>query len=227
MEKNVEEFLRLVSKFKQHGYILYLVGGTVRDYLLGLKLTDMDCVTDATPEEMKLFLPGADYTFAKMGSIRFKSEDIKFDITTLREETGYKDSRHPTDVKFVKDLKIDVKRRDFTVNAMYMDENFKVIDYVNGEKDIKKKVLRMVGDPNKRIKEDPLRIVRAVRFALQLNFEIDPHLEKAMIKNQDLLKLLRKEKIIQDLNKLVCNDEVRKLELFNKFGIAKVINVIE
>ena len=108
-----------------------------------------------------------------------------------------------------------------------MDENFKVIDYVNGEKDIKKKVLRMVGDPNKRIKEDPLRIVRAVRFALQLNFEIDPHLEKAMIKHQDLLKLLRKEKIIQDLNKLACNDEVRKLELFNKFGIAKVINVIE
>ena len=82
MSLELKEFQRLVSIFKQHGYILYLVGGTVRDFLLGLKLTDMDCVTDATPEEMKLFLKGADFTFAKMGSIRCKEEEVKFDITT-------------------------------------------------------------------------------------------------------------------------------------------------
>ena len=95
MSPEVKEFQRLVSIFKQHGYILYLVGGTVRDLLLGLPLTDMDCVTDATPEEIKTFLPGADFTFAKMGSIRCKDEGIKFDITTLRKEKGYSDSRHP------------------------------------------------------------------------------------------------------------------------------------
>ena len=227
MSPEVKEFHRLVSIFKQHGYILYLVGGTVRDLLLGLPLTDMDCVTDATPEEMKVFLPGADFTFAKMGSIRCKDEGVKFDITTLRKEKGYTDSRHPNEVIFVKDLKVDVLRRDFTINAMYMDEHLLLFDYVNGEKDINKKIIRMIGDPDKRIKEDPLRIIRAIRFALQLNFEIDKKLEKSIIKNIELLKLLKKEKIIQDLNKLTKFDPNRKKELFDKFGITKFINVIE
>ena len=227
MSPEVKEFQRLVSIFKQHGYILYLVGGTVRDLLLGLPLTDMDCVTDATPEEMKVFLPGADFTFAKMGSIRCKDEGVKFDITTLRKEKGYTDSRHPNEVIFVKDLRIDVLRRDFTINGMYMDEHFILYDYVNGEKDINKKIIRMIGDPDKRIKEDPLRIIRAIRFALQLNFEIDKKLEKSIIKNIELLKLLKKEKIIQDLNKLTKFDPNRKKELFDKFGITKFINVIE
>ena len=227
MSPEVKEFQRLVSIFKQHGYILYLVGGTVRDLLLGLPLTDMDCVTDATPEEIKTFLPGADFTFAKMGSIKCKDEGIKFDITTLRKEKGYSDSRHPNEVVFVKDLKIDVLRRDFTINAMYMDEHFILFDYVNGEKDLNKKIIRMVGNPDKRIKEDPLRIIRAIRFALQLNFEIDKKLEKSMIKNIELLKLLKKEKVIQDLNKLTKFDENRKKELFDKFGITKLISVVE
>ena len=227
MSPELKEFQRLVSIFKQHGYILYLVGGTVRDFLLGLKLTDMDCVTDATPEEMKLFLKGADFTFAKMGSIRCKEEEVKFDITTLRKEKGYADLRHPNEVVFVKDLKVDVLRRDFTINAMYMDEHLALFDYVNGEKDIKKRIIRMVGDPDKRIKEDPLRIIRAIRFALQLDFEIDKKLEKAMLKNIDTLKLLKKEKIIQDINKLTKFDENRKKELFDKFGITKLISVVE
>ena len=227
MSLELKEFQRLVSIFKQHGYILYLVGGTVRDLLLGLTLTDMDCVTDATPEEMKTFLPGADFTFAKMGSIRCKDEGVKFDITTLRKESGYKDSRHPSEVIFVKDLKEDVKRRDFTINAMYMDEHMVLVDYVNGEKDLNKKIIRMVGDPEKRLKEDPLRIIRAIRFALQLNFEIDKKLEKTMLKNIELLKLLKKETIIQDLNKLTKFDANRKKELFDKFGITKFITVVE
>ena len=227
MSLELKEFQRLVSIFKQHGYILYLVGGTVRDLLLGLTLTDMDCVTDATPEEMKTFLPGADFTFAKMGSIRCKDEGVKFDITTLRKESGYKDSRHPSEVIFVKDLKEDVKRRDFTINAMYMDEHMVLVDYVKGEKDLNKKIIRMVGDPEKRLKEDPLRIIRAIRFALQLNFEIDKKLEKTMLKNIELLKLLKKEKIIQDLNKLTKFDANRKKELFDKFGITKFITVVE
>ena len=223
MNIQIQEFHRLVTLFKQHGYILYLVGGTVRDLLLGLPLTDMDCITDATPEEMKVFLPGADYTFAKMGSIRCKEEGVKFDITTLRKEKNYKDSRHPTEVIFVKDLKEDVKRRDFTINAMYMDEHFILYDFYKGEDDLNKGIIRMVGDPLTRLREDPLRIIRAVRFALQFNFEIDKKLEKVMIMNQDLLKLLKKEKIIQDINKLTKFDENRKKELFDKFGITKVI----
>ena len=227
MDKNLKEFIELSKLFEANGYKLYLVGGTVRDFLLGKELTDMDAVTDATPEDTKSFLVKADYTFSKMGSIKFVSNGIKFDITTLRKENSYKDSRHPSNVIFVKDLKIDVIRRDFSINGMYMDDKMVVYDYVNGQEDLNKKVLKMIGDPDTRIKEDPLRIIRAARFALELNFDIDKKLEEAIIRNKDLLKLLRKEKIIQDIQKLKHFDEDRKNELFDKFGITKVINVIE
>lgn len=227
MEKTLIEFSNLVKLFNDNGFKLYLVGGTVRDFLLGKPLTDMDAVTDATPEETRAFLAKADYTFSKMGSIKYVSGGIKFDITTLRQENNYKDSRHPADVIFVKDLKIDVIRRDFSINGMYMDEKMNIYDYVGGQEDLKAKKIRMIGDPDIRLKEDPLRIIRAVRFALELNFEIDKELEESMIRNMDLLKLLRKEKVVQDLHKLKHYDEDRKNELFNKFGITKVINVVE
>lgn len=227
MENNVLEFYELVSMFEERGYKLYLVGGTVRDYLLNKDLTDMDAVTDATPDEMKQFLLGADFTFAKMGSVKYKCGEVKFDITTLREEGNYVDSRHPSEIKFVKDLKIDVIRRDFTINGLYMDSNFKVLDYVDGISDLARKTIKMIGEPDKRIKEDPLRIVRAVRFALTLDFEIDVSLEKAMLDNKNLLKNLTKAKVIQDANKVVTTNESRKRELFDKFGITEVINMID
>lgn len=135
MDYKLELYLKLNKQFAEHGYKLYLVGGTVRDFLFGVELADMDAVTDATPEEMKAFLVDANYTFEKYGSVSIKPDKkVKFDITTMRAETSYQDSRHPSEIRFVKDLSIDVKRRDFTINALYLDENQKVIDYVNGQK---------------------------------------------------------------------------------------------
>lgn len=227
MNKNLDEFQNVSKLFKNNGFDLFMVGGTVRDFLLGEEVFDMDVVTSATPEEMKLFLEDADFSFSKFGSVKYKSNGVKFDITTLRKENNYKDSRHPMEVEFVKDLKIDVKRRDFTINGMYMDEHFRVIDYVGGEKDLNAHVIRMIGNPTKRLKEDPLRIVRAIRFSLTLDFDIDEKLEKAMLKEKNLLKLLRKEKINQDLNKIKTSKEEKKKELFDKFGITEVLNVIE
>lgn len=216
------EFINLVNLFESHNHSLYLVGGTVRDYLLNKPLEDMDAVTTATPEEMKEFLKDADYTFSRMGSVRYKSRGIKFDITTLREENNYKDSRHPTSVKFVKDLKIDVKRRDFTINGMYLDKNLEVIDFVNGKADLSAKLIRMIGEPDTRLFEDPLRIIRAIRFALDLDFEIEKSLEESILKNIELLKKLNKDKIKQDLAKIKSKNEERKNELFNKFGITNL-----
>ena len=131
MDNKTRAFVELAKIFSEHGYSLYLVGGTVRDILLNIELSDMDAVTDATPEQMKSFIDG-DYTFMKMGSIKYKFNDVKFDITTLRKESGYVDHRHPKKVTFVKDLKTDHKRRDFTINAMYMDYRFTLFDYENG-----------------------------------------------------------------------------------------------
>lgn len=220
MDYKLELYLKLNKQFVSHGYKLYLVGGTVRDFLLGVELTDMDAVTDATPEEMKAFLVDANYTFEKYGSVSIKPDKkVKFDITTMRAETSYQDSRHPSEIRFVKDLSVDVKRRDFTINALYLDENLKVIDYVNGQKDLQNRALRMIGNPNIRLKEDPLRIIRAIRFAADYGLSLDKDLEDAIRNNVGELNNLNPEKIQQDLKKCKPESESIVLQYLQKFDI--------
>ena len=201
MDSKILLFKELAKLYSSKGFSLYMVGGSVRDYLLNIPLIDMDLVTDATPEEEKDLLDNADYTFEKFGSIKLKYKNVKFDITTFRKEAGYVDLRHPNVVFFTKDIKDDFLRRDLTINALYLDENLQVIDYVNGQKDLKNKIIKMVGDPLTRIKEDPLRIIRVYRFALDLDFKIDSELEEAIKDNKNLLTNLRKEKIMEEIHK--------------------------
>ena len=198
---NKEIFTKLVSIFKENGYRLYMIGGTTRDYLLGLDVFDFDFVTDATPDEIKTFLPDADFTFAKFGSVRVKVDGIKVDVTTLRVEEDYNDFRHPGKIRFVKTLNEDYVRRDFTINAIYIDEDFKVIDPSGGLDDLKNKLIRFIGDPEKRIKEDPLRILRAKRFAEKLGFKIEEKSQKAIENLSYLLDKLNPEKIKEEERK--------------------------
>lgn len=217
MEHKLEIYRDLATLFDSKGFLLYLVGGTVRDYLLGKELTDMDLVTDATPNEMKEFLSNADYTFEKYGSVRLKIDDIKFDITTLRKEEGYSDFRHPNKICFTKSLKEDVFRRDITINAMYMDKDLNVIDFVGGQKDISNKVIRMIGKPLKRINEDPLRIIRIYRFKLETGFEIERELNDVLEHNFSKAKLINKDKINQEIRKSTHQEEL--IELLKYHGI--------
>ena len=226
MNEKSQAFIELVNVFNEHGFRLFLVGGTVRDILLSLELTDMDAVTDATPEKMKSFIEG-DYTFSKMGSVKIKYNDVKFDITTLRKEKQYRDSRHPTKVVFVKDLKTDHYRRDFTVNAMYMDEHFKVYDYENGVEDLNNHILRMVGSPKKRLKEDPLRIIRCLRFSLTYNLTIEPKLEKALMSSIKFLDRLSKDKIKMELKKFDWSKKEQIVAIFEKYSIKPLLDVVE
>ena len=220
MDERIKDYLELNKLFEENGFKLYLVGGTVRDFLLDIPLTDMDAVTDATPEEMKAFLKDADYTFAKYGSISKKiDKKVKFDITTMRKETSYLDARHPSKITFIKDLKVDVQRRDFTINGLYLDCDLNVIDYVDGQKDLNKKVLRMIGDPQIRLKEDPLRIIRAFRFVSEFDLSLDKDLEQAIFDNKDSLKELNPEKIRLDLAKCKEENECIVLQYFEKFNI--------
>lgn len=228
MDQLLKEYQELSNLFENNGYKLYLVGGTVRDFLLNIPLTDMDAVTDATPDQMRSFLPSADYTFAKYGSIVLRlNKKVKFDITTLREEKSYEDSRHPGEIVFVKDLAIDVKRRDFTINALYLDKELNVIDYVDGQKDLNNKILRMIGDPFKRLKEDPLRIFRAIRFASMYSLVIDDKLDSAIKECAFCVRNLNIEKIKTDMKK--CNPSLKKtvLEYFEKYHINLPEDVIE
>ena len=218
MNERIKSYLELANLFEKKGFLLYLVGGTVRDYLLDKELTDMDLVTDATPSEMKEFLIEADYTFSKFGSVKYKINDIKFDITTLRKEDGYSDFRHPNKICFTKSIKEDVFRRDITINALYMDKNLEVIDLVGGRKDIEKKIIRMIGNPIKRINEDPLRIIRIYRFRLELGFEIEKETLEAVETNFDKVKLLNLDKINQEVRKSSHPEELK--QILKRHGIS-------
>ena len=219
-------FIELAKVFSSHGYKLYLVGGTVRDILLKLPLTDMDAVTDATPEEMKTFIDG-DYTFSKMGSIKVKFNDVRFDITTLRQEREYADHRHPGKVVFVKDLKTDHYRRDFTINAMYMDSEFKLYDFEDGQEDLQNRILKMVGDPVKRLEEDPLRIIRCLRFSLTYELKIDESLQNALMSSIKFIDSLSKDKIKMELKKFDMSKKEQMIELFDKYSIKHLLDVLE
>ena len=196
-----ELFKFLDKTFKENGFSIFEVGGSVRDEILGLDVFDFDFATDATPEEMMKFLPDANDTFAKYGCIKYKGEHGRAEITTFRVEEKYDDFRHPTKIRFVKSLSEDYLRRDFTINAIYKDIDGNIYDPAGGVEDIKNKIIRFIGEPEKRIKEDPLRILRAKRFAAKLGFEIEPETAKAMEKLSYLLEKLNPDKIKEEERK--------------------------
>ena len=198
-------FDELKILYRAHGYRLYLVGGSVRDLLLGRPYTDHDFATDALPEEEKAFLPEASYAFAKYGSIRLMRSGEEVDITTLRQEGAYKDFRHPSKIAFVVDPALDFKRRDFTINALYLDEEYHLLDFCGGYDDLKKGLIRFIGDPDTRLREDPLRLLRAERFSKVLGFEVEEKTKAALERNRDLLKELKPEKIKEEQRKLLSS----------------------
>ncbi len=181
--------------FKEHGHALYIVGGTSRDLILGLTPKDWDFATSATPQQEKAFLPEADYSFEKFGSIKSKADGAEVDITTLREEGSYRDFRHPSYIRFIASPEIDSRRRDFTINALYIDSEGRILDFHEGMKDLKLKQIRFIGDPRKRIEEDPLRILRAERFAKRLGFSLEQDTLEAIDELRSLLSKLNPEKI--------------------------------
>lgn len=195
-------FEEIATLFTKHGFKLYMVGGTSRDFLLGLMISDYDFATDATPGEMRAFLPDANYRFEKFGTVSLKINYSKVEITTLRQEGSYQDLRHPSTIVFVRDPKLDYIRRDFTINALYIDENYHVFDFCNGRDDLKVGLLKTIGEPNLRFTEDPLRMYRALRFMVKLNFKLDPSLHQALVENAYLAKKLNQDKIHAERKKV-------------------------
>ena len=222
-----DAFLSLSDLFLENGFKLYLVGGAVRDYLLFNDFNDLDVVSDAKPEDVKRFFKEkANYAFERYGAITLHYQSYKFDLTTLRKENSYVDSRHPSKIEFINDLSVDVKRRDFTINGMYMDKNKKVYDYVGGQKDLENKIIRMIGDPDQRLKEDPLRILRAIRFQITFNFKIDEELKKAILSNLELLKNLKEAKIVEEIKKMK-KDKEELSKVFDDFHIHYLLDMLK
>ncbi len=198
MDKTFDYFKNI---FNKNGFRLYMIGSTSRDYLLNNKIKDYDFVTDAKPTDTLKFLKLND-TFAKYGVLNTKYDGINVDIVTLREELNYKDHRHPNEIKFINDINKDYKRRDFTINAIYIDENYKIIDPTNsGVNDLHNRILRFIGDPLTRIKEDPLRILRAYRFIEEYNLNVDENTLSILKNNEDLLKKINPNKVKEEERK--------------------------
>lgn len=215
----LELIKELNAKFKLIGCNIYAVGGTVRDFLLHKNLTDFDFATDASPNETKSILEKYDDTFSQYGVIIYRYENKKLEITSFRKENLYLDSRHPQKIEFVKDMQIDYKRRDFTINALYMDDTGKIYDFCDGLNDLHNKIIRVIGDIDTRMKEDPLRILRALRFMMTLDFTLDKNLEKYIYEHTYLLNKLNVDKVKQEIRKMKKIDEEKTKAILEKFHI--------
>lgn len=191
--------------FNDNYYRLYMIGSTSRDYLLNREILDYDFATNAKPDEVLkiLFNFKTSDVFKKYGIITVKYLDYKIDIATFRSEENYLDSRHPSKITFIEDLNQDSKRRDFTINSIYIDENYSIIDPNGGLKDLKEGIIRMIGDPNIRIKEDPIRILRCIRFSKKYNFKIEDNLKKVINENKKLIKNLNTKKVEEENKKMI------------------------
>lgn len=207
--------LKLLCEFTSRSYKAYIVGGFVRDYILGIESNDIDITTNATPKEIKeifedSFLPSEDY-----GSVTVMWKGVRFEITTFRKEIEYYNNRKPVEIKYVDDLMTDLLRRDFTINTLCMDSDGNILDYLGGRKDIDNRIINTVGDANDKFAEDSLRMLRAIRFATILNFNLSEDVKKAILNKKYLLKKLSYFRKKTELEKIFIspnrNDGVKLL----------------
>lgn len=220
----LDVYVKLEKVFSSNGFRLYIVGGTTRDILLGRPIFDYDFATNARIDDMEKFLD-IKTKYAEMSSINIYFEGVKIDITTLRKEDSYFDFRHPSSVSFVDKPIEDATRRDFTINAMYIDNNGNVLDYFEGREDMKSHIIRMIGDPYIRIKEDPLRILRALRFSVLLNYQIERNLKNAIRENAFLLRKLKYSKCLNEVKKMMEFNRKKTLEVLKEYGIDSYIPI--
>lgn len=211
MEKKITidgEFKRAVpvlEKIMEAGFEAYFVGGSVRDRLLNLEVNDVDIATSARPREIKKIFKRTVDVGIEHGTVLVLYNDDKYEITTFRTESTYKDFRRPDSVTFVRSLREDLKRRDFTMNAIAVDMMGNIFDPYDGMKDLKNGIIQAVGNPHERFQEDALRMMRAVRFASQLDFEIEEETQNSIQANAALLKNIAVERIQIEFEKLLIS----------------------
>lgn len=200
----------ILTRLIEAGHEAYIVGGSVRDYLLNQPINDIDIATSAKPEDVMALFEQVIPVGIEHGTVIVRDNHLSYEVTTFREETTYSDSRHPDAVVFVSDIKLDLARRDFTMNAVALSIDGKVIDPFNGQTDIKHKRIRAVGDPHARFKEDALRMLRAIRFTSQLGFEIENNTKQALVKNLSAINHISIERIQVELEKLFQGQFLKK-----------------
>ena len=214
----LKQALKILNKIEENGHSAYIVGGFVRDYVLGINSTDVDIATSATPKEiMEIFqssvLPKEEY-----GSVTLYIKNDRFEITTFRKEIRYINNRKPVEFEYVDNLMDDLLRRDFKMNTLCMNKNGVILDFLGGKKDIEKKVITTVGDSNDKFSQDSLRILRAIRFATTLNFTLSDEVKEAIKNNKGLLKNLSYNRKKQELDKIFSSNN-------SKYGVQLLLDL--
>ena len=217
--------LKLLEEITSHGFQAYIVGGFVRDYILGIDSNDIDINTNATPKEIKdIFdscLPNEDY-----GSVTVIKKGVRFEITTFRKEMNYLDNRRPSQIEYIDDLYQDLLRRDFTINTLCINKDGEIIDFLGGRSEIDNRIVKTVGDAKTRFEEDSLRILRAVRFATLLDFELDKETKEAIIETRELLRNLSYYRKKEELDKIFGSSNAdRGIQLLLDLGLDKYLEL--
>ena len=202
----------IIRKLKSNGYEAYFVGGFVRDKILGIKSNDIDITSSATPSEVETLFDNVKNTGKNFGGVTVIIDKFKYEVTTFRLEGAYRNHRHPNEVVYSKNVKDDLQRRDFTINALIMDENEQIFDFFKGLEDIDKKIIKTINDPLERFDEDALRILRAFKFVSKLGFEIDKNTLEAIKTLKKLVKTVSIERVMIELDKIMQGDS-QKLAL--------------
>ncbi len=218
--------LEILKKINDNGFNAYVVGGYVRDLYLNKRSVDVDICTNATPKQLKeifgnLMLPKENY-----GSVTIRYKKIRFEVTTFRKDIKYENHRSPVKIKYINSLIDDLKRRDFTINTLCMNANGEIIDLLGAKEDLDNKLIKVVGQPKKKLKEDVLRILRAIRFATTLNFELDAEVKKYIKKYGYLLKKLSYERKKEELEKIFTSKNASYgIKLIMELGLAQYLQL--
>ena len=221
-----KDVLFILNKLRENGFEAYIVGGCVRDKLLSIEPHDYDITTSARPNEIKNVFSDCKTILVgeEFGTVGILLNKVLYEVTTFRIDGNYINNRKPEKVIFSDNLKEDLKRRDFTINAMAMDIDGKLYDPFLGKKDLQEKIIRAVGDPNERIKEDALRMMRAIRFAGRFDFYIEENLFDAIGQNASLLKKIAPERIFDEFSKMITSEKPSYyLLLLEESGVLDVI----
>ena len=218
---NVERIIRTLN---DHGYEAYAVGGCVRDTLLDRKPGDWDITTSARPQEVKELFRRTIDTGIQHGTVTVMMDRTGYEVTTYRIDGEYEDGRHPKQVEFTSSLIEDLKRRDFTINAMAYSHETGIVDEFGGVEDLSAKTIRCVGDPMERFTEDALRILRAIRFSAQLDFTIEEQTWNAIRVIAPNIAKVSKERIQVELTKLLLSDHPEKIREVYETGISPYIS---
>ena len=217
--------LEIINTLRSHGHGAYWAGGCVRDRLLGIVAKDYDVATDATPENLLQYFPDAIRVGAQFGVVLVRRDCVDVQVATFRSDHDYRDGRRPEGVTFTRNAKEDVGRRDFTINGILLDPvGKKYLDYVEGRADLTDRRIRAIGDPHKRFAEDKLRMLRAIRFAARLGFEIEAATFEAIQKQSPTIKQISVERIRDEISRILCEGGARRgFELLDETGLLKVI----